>query len=168
MMNQNILKYGLYAGAGTIAYLLLFYILDARMLFNTWVQWSYRLIFIGFMVAATLVERRAAEDGFSFRQAVRPAFGVYVVASLIYLIFFYAMFNYVNTDLPAIQREVLVEQSKWMAEKMGMSDMQDQIEKIKVEDLEVTFRNSSLDFMWRLIFGFILSAILALIMRRER
>jgi hypothetical protein len=167
-MNQNIIKYGLYAGAGTIAYLLLFYYMDPRMMFNTWVQWSYRVIFIAAMVAATLVERRAAEDGFSFRQAVRPAFGVYVVASLIYLIFFYVMFNYVNTDLPEIQRAVLVEQSQFLAEKLGMVEMQEQMEQIKVEDLQVTFRNSSLDFMWRLIFGFILSAILALILRRER
>ncbi len=167
-MNANILKYGSYAGAGTVAYLLLFYSMDPKLLFNTWVQWSYRLIFIAAMAAAALAERRAVEGAFTFRQAVRPAFGVYVVASVIYLVFFYVMFNYVNTGLPEIQREVLVAQSRWMAEKLGMPEMQEQMESLRAEDLQVNLRNSGLDFMWRLIFGFILAAIMALFIKRER
>ncbi len=168
MDNRYIIQYGLYAGAGTAVYLLVFYLIDPPLLFHVVVQWSYRLIFIVCMAAAALAARRNAEGSFTFRQAVRPAFGVYVLASLIYLAFFYVMFNYVNPQLPEIQREVLMEQSRWVAQKLGMNEMQDAMEQLKAEDLRVNFRNSTLDFMWRLIFGFILSAIMALFIKRER
>lgn len=168
MDNRYIVRYGLYAGAGTVAYLLLFYFINPPLLFHVGVQWSYRLIFIVCMAAAALAARRDTEGAFTFRQAVRPAFGAYVLASLIYLVFFYVMFNYVNPQLPEIQREVIVEQSRWVAQKLGMNEIQDAMEQLKAEDLQVNFRNSTLDFMWRLIFGFILSAIIALFIKRER
>ncbi len=167
-MNANILKYGLYAGAGTIAYLLLFYFIDPRVMLNTWVSWSSLLIYIAAMIKATLEERKASEGGFSFRQAVRPAFGVYVVASVAYFLFNYVLYNYVNTDLTEIQREVMVQQAQTFAEKLGREELKEQMENIKAEDLRVSIRNSALGFMWSLIGGFVLSMIIALGLKKEQ
>lgn len=167
-MNSTILKYGLYAGAGTIAYLLLFYSIGPKVMLNTWVSWSSLLIYIAAMIKATIEERNAAEGHFSFRLAVRPAFGVYVLASVVYFLFNYIMYNYVNADLPEIQREVMVEQSQFFAERLGKQELADQMENIKADDLRVSVRNSALGFMWSLIGGFVLSMIIGLALKRER
>ncbi|MBP8240585.1 MAG: DUF4199 domain-containing protein [Saprospiraceae bacterium] len=166
-MNANILKYGLYAGAGTIAYLLLFYFIDPRLMLSPWVSWSSLLIYIAAMLKATMVERDASGGAFLFREALRPAFGAYVVASVVYVVFNYVLYNFVDTHLVEIQREMMVEQSKVLAEKMGREDLMEQMENISVEDLRVGFRNSAVGFMWSLIGGFFLSAIIALFIKRE-
>jgi len=167
-MNANILKYGLYAGAGTVAYLLLFYFIDPKLMLSPWVSWSSLLIYIAAMLKAALEERKASEGGFTFRQAVRPAFGVYVVASVVYFLFNYVLYNYVNTDLAEIQRDIMVQQAQGMAEKFGKEDLKEQIESISSEDLKVTVRNSALGFMWSLIGGFFMSALIALGAKREQ
>lgn len=166
-MNANILKYGLLAGAGTIAYLLLFYFIDPRLMLSPWVSWSSLIIYIVAMVKAAMVERDASGGAFPFREALRPAFGAYVVASLVYVAFNYVLYNYVDTHLVEIQREVMVEQSKALAEKLGREDMLEQMENISVDDLRVGFRNSTVGFLWSLIGGFFLSAIIALFIKRE-
>ena len=77
------------------------------------------------------------------------------------------LYNFVDTNLVEIQREMMVEQSKVLAEKMGREDLMEQMENISVEDLRVGFRNSAVGFMWSLIGGFFLSAIIALFIKRE-
>ncbi len=167
-MNANILKYGLYAGAGTAAYLLLFYFIDPKLMLSPWVSWSSLLIYLVAMIKAGMNEREATEGLFSFRQALRPAFGVYVVASVVYFAFNYVLYNYINTELPEIQREIMIQQSTTLAEKLGNEELREQMENIKAEDLRVSIRNSALGFMWSLIGGFFLSAIVALGIKRER
>jgi len=119
------------------------------------------------MIKATMVERDAADGAFSFREALKPAFGTYVVAGIVYVLFNYVLYNFVDTHLVEIQREVMVEQSKVLAEKLGREELMEQLEKISVEDLRVTIRNSAVGFMWSLIGGFFLSAIIALFIKRE-
>lgn len=166
-MNANILKHGLYAGAGTIAYLLLFYFIDPKMMLSPWVSWSSLIIYIVAMVKAAMVERDASGGAFPFREALRPAFGTYVVASLVYVAFNYVLYNYVDTNLVEIQREMMIEQSKVLAEKLGREDMLEQMENISADDLRVGFRNSAVGFMWSLMGGFFLSAVIALFIKRE-
>jgi hypothetical protein len=165
-MNNNILKFGLLAGIGASAYLFLFYAADPRLMLSPWVTWSSMIIYVAAMVKATLLEREAAEGDFFFREAVRPAFGVYVIAQVIYTLFNYVLYNYVNTDLVEIQRELMITQAQDFAQKFGRADLEEQITNISVEDLQVNFKNSFLGFMWSLIGGFVLSSLIALGIKR--
>lgn len=166
-MNANILKYGLYAGAGTIAYLLLFYFIDPKIMFSPWVSWSSFIIYIAAMVKATMIERDASGGNFPFRAALRPGFGAYVVASLVYFAFNYVMYNYVNTNLPEIQREVMIEQAQIFSKWLNRPNLIEFAEAVNVEALHITISNSLLGFLWSLIGGFFLSAIIALFIKRE-
>jgi hypothetical protein len=165
-MNKRILKFGLLAGFGASAYMFLFYAADPKLMLSPWVSWSSMIIYVAAMIAATLREREATEDDFFFREAVRPAFGVYVIAQVIFTLFNYVLYNYVNTDLVEIQRELMVTQAQDFAEKFGRADLEEQIANISTEDLRVSFKNSFLGFMWSLIGGFVLSSMIALGLKR--
>lgn len=167
-MNASILKFGIGAGVMTAIYILVFYSVDKALIFNPWVSWSSLIIYIAAMLKATLNARAENEGLFSFREGLRPAFGVYVLASITYFIFNYVLYNYINPDLPEIQREIMVQQAADVAEKLGRPELQEQMENIKAEDLRVSIKNSSLGFMLSLMGGFVLSSIIALATKRDR
>jgi len=167
-MNTSILKYGIGAGVLTIVYMLIFYSIDNALLFSPWVSWSSLAIYIAAMLKATLSARAESEGLYSFRQGLRPSFGVYVVASITYFIFNYFLYNFINPDLPEIQREIMIQQAADIAEKLGRPELQDQMTDIKTEDLRVSIQNSALGFMWSLMGGFVLSTIIAFATKRDR
>jgi hypothetical protein len=167
-MNNSILKFGIGAGVLTIVYMLIFYSIDETLMFSPWVTWSSFVIYIAAMLKATLNTRAKSEGFFTFREGLRPAFGVYVVASVTYFIFNYILYNYINPELPEIQREIMVKQAADIAEKLGRPELREQMENIKAEDLRVSLRNSALGFMWSLMGGFVLSAIIAFATKRDR
>lgn len=149
-MNSKTRTYGIFAGAGTVLYLLLFYFADKAYFVNGLITWSSVIIYLVFMYKAIIDERNKRGGEIEFKDAVRPAFLVYVIANLIYYTFLYLMFNFFDTELVEIQRE--------MMENSGIDT--------KGEDLKMTLPMTFFAFIQSLIAGFAFSAILAAILKR--
>ena len=166
-MVQNIpLKYGIIAGVGVIVYLLVFYFIDPKLMLHGAVMWSTLIIYLICMYRATILERERMET-FSFRQAIRPSFTVYVLATLLYYTFYYLLFNVIDPGMAEIQRDLMIDQSTRLAESIGATDLEDQIQELTAEDMRVTLGNTILGVGWSLIGGFVLSLIFAGVLRRE-
>jgi len=150
-MQQKNVKYGIIAGVGTVLYLLLFYYFERESVLNPLVPWSSKIFYIAFMAKAG-VDLRKRQDGLlSFKQGLKEAFVVYLVASLIYYAFIYFLFKFIDPGLIELQKKQLL--------SMG--------ESIENKDLSMTLGKTFFSFTTGLIGGFIFSALVAVILKRE-
>ncbi|MCR9290686.1 DUF4199 domain-containing protein [Saprospiraceae bacterium] len=149
-MESKSRTYGILAGAGTVLYLLLFYLFDRSLFLNGGVTWSSLIIYLAFMYKA-VVEKRDAEGGeIEFKDALKPAFTVYVIANFIYYSFIYLMFNFFDPDLIGLQRELM--------EASGLET--------QGQDMQMTLMITFFAFVQSLLAGFAFSAAVAGILRR--
>lgn len=164
-MKNNIVKYGLIAGVGVIAYFLLFYFIDTKVMFSPYVNWGSVLIYLVFMFVACIQERKMRDEIYPFNQALRTAFGVFVITNLIYYIFNYILFN-LDPTLLITQKEVVIENMQWVGRLTNAEVAPEEIQKLRSEYRPVTFANSLFAFTYSLIGGFGLSLLVAALARR--
>lgn len=158
-------KYGIFAGGATIAYLLLFYLLDPKLMLNPTVLWSSLLIYVFFMFKVCLKEQGTIPD-YSFRLALKSAFVVFVVANALYYTYYYIMFNWVDPGLIEVQRELIQANLERFSGVMGEASKNEMQKNIMEDSLAVTPETTFLSFGWGLIGGFMLSLGVAGIVRR--
>lgn len=158
-------RYGLLAGAVTVIYFLGFYFIDKRLMLNAGVSWGSLGIYVIFMWQAC---RKGAQmnENFPFREALRTAFAVYVIASVIYYGFYYVLHGLVDPELSVIQRELMIETTRQMSDMLGAGNMEREIQQLENASLEVRPRALLLSLGWSLIGGFLISLIIAAITRR--
>lgn len=165
-MFEKRLRYGLMAGVGTVAYLLLFYLISPRLMLSSWVMWGSMIIFIACMVVACQRERAQMNGGYPLRTALRSAFSVYVIASAIYYLFYFLLFGVIDPELVELQRTLLLENLEYYERVLGEDNVEEMMRRYQEEDLSVTLGNTILDFAWGLIGGFVISLIVAGVMQR--
>lgn len=165
MLNKIAIKNGIFAGVGTVAYLLLFYFISPRLMLSSGIIWSTLIIYLVFMYRAT-VQVRDRVASFPIQLALRPPFIVYVVASLIYYGFYYLLFNVFDPGLLDIQYELMLENAQRLADLVGADQFKDEVEALSREDLQVTLKVVALDAARSIIGGFILSLILGGLLRK--
>ncbi|MFK8103862.1 MAG: DUF4199 domain-containing protein, partial [Saprospiraceae bacterium] len=86
-------KYGVLAGILTILYMLIFYFWGKRML-NPEVFASSLLIYAGAMLMGGLKLRSQNGGVLSFQEGLRNSFVIFLVANVLYYIFYYFIFKY--------------------------------------------------------------------------
>lgn len=89
--NSKAVRYGLIAGIGTVAYFLLFYFINPRLMFNPWVYWASLGIYLALMWKALLDEKQAANGPLAFKDSLRTAFYIFVIANFCYYLFYYLL-----------------------------------------------------------------------------
>ncbi|RMG85901.1 MAG: DUF4199 domain-containing protein, partial [Bacteroidetes bacterium] len=117
---------------------------------NGGVTWSTLIIYFVFMYKAVTEKRTALGGRINFREAVQPAFTVYVFANFIYYTFIYLMFNYFDPALTDLQRDLMAQSG---IDTKGL-------------DLKMTLPLTFYTFAQSLIPGFAFSALLATILKR--
>jgi hypothetical protein len=106
-MQQTAVKYGIMAGIAIVLYLLVFHQIDRALVLHPFVYWSTMLVaFIG-MVAAVRKERSDNGDRISQKEAMKPAFLVFVLSMLIFNLFVYVLFNFIDPGLPDVQKQMM-------------------------------------------------------------
>lgn len=167
-MENNGLKYGILAGLGAIAVSLGFYLVEEKMIFSVagYVGWA---IYLYCMYKAT-VDERAEMGGFmTFKEALKPAFLTFVVASFIYFVFYYVLFNFIDPNLAELQKEIAMESMQGMGGLMGEETLENMMEEMEKQDFQVGIGTVSLSYAISLIFpGFIFALIIALIAKKEQ
>ena len=165
-MNNTSVRYGLLAGVSTIAYLLLFYFISPRLMLNGFIIWSTLIIFLAFMYRAA-VEVRKNQESFPFQLALRPPFTVYVLATLIYNLFYFLMFNVFDPGLLEVQYELVQENARLFAGVSGRPEMEEQIASLSLDDIRVTLKSVVFACARSILGGFILSLMMAAFLRKE-
>ena len=165
MENNHAIKFGAFAGFGTILFLFLFYWIEKELMLSPGIIWSTMLLYILGMYMAPLEVRKEKEGYISFKSALKPAFLVFVIANSIYHLYNYALYNFLDSEMLSIQQ-------KYMLENMNVLDnmlSEEQMEAFEdgVDGLNYNFSTVITTYFSSLLGGFFLAAIIARTIRRE-
>ena len=108
MKNQHAIKFGILAGIGTIIFLFLFYWIDRKLMLSPSVIWSTFFLYLLGMYMACVEERKDNGGYLAFKDALKAAFLVYVVANIIYYSYNYLLFNFIDPEMLGIQKEYMI------------------------------------------------------------
>ena len=103
------IKYGLLAGIATVVYMLLYYFVDKKLMMGAWVYWSSIAIFCTAMIMAILSVRRKQDYQLVFFEAVKTAFIVYLIADIIWYIFYYLLFTFFDPEMVEVTRQITID-----------------------------------------------------------
>ncbi|MCB0520439.1 MAG: DUF4199 domain-containing protein [Lewinellaceae bacterium] len=138
------------AGAAMVLYLLLFYYFDRANILNPLVFWS-TLIIAGTAMITAVKSKRSDNGGKITRQdALKTAFLVFVISMLVFHLFSYVMFNFVDPGLTDLQKQ--------MMEAAGRET--------KDLDFKMTFGRVMFGYAFSLIGGFFISYLIASILKK--
>ena len=105
----------------------------------------------------------------SYSEALKFAFLGYVIVEIFFAIGSYVLFNFLDTNLSQKTLEIAMEQTQRILENMGASadDIEKGLERTKESGKDMSFKSVFLGAGLYLIWDFILSLLIALIIRRE-
>lgn len=159
-MTKNIsLRYGLFAGVGMVAYILLFYFWDPRLIFMPSVLWSSLLIYLFFMWKGCAKAYQLSTDDYSFQQAIKDAFTIYVFANIVYYVFYYILMKFVDPSLLMVQQEVSLENLEFYAERMDQKQFESMKKALLEGELGIKLNDVLFSFGTSAIGGFFLALI---------
>jgi len=157
------IRYGILAGISVIIYMLVFYFYDVKIMLGPSVFWSTTILYIAGMFFAAREERKLREY-ITFREVLPVAFVTYLVANLFFYDFLYILFNFVDTSLPELQRQVSLE----TIEASGFSQyVEEAIEGIDDVPAEFTLGQAIFGYIRSAISGFLISLVIAGITRNK-
>lgn len=162
MKNKSVV-YGSVAGALTVVFLLIVYLVDKTLFFSPWVAYSPMLLYIGAMAMASFQTAAATEGSFPWRDALRVGFLTYLVANAWFYIFYYAI-HQIDPSLAVLQKEIMREA---LPEFTKPANLGEAYKKLDEQDFQVSLGQVILGWAQGAIIGFGLAALLALLTRRE-
>jgi hypothetical protein len=161
-MIKNIsLRYGLIAGISTVAYFLLFYLVNPRNMFLPWLSWSSLLIYIICMWLGCKAFFNENKAEASFRFFLREAFAIYIIANLVYFLFYYLMLEVFDPSLIYVQAEVGLAQLEQYADRLDSKQFEQLKERLESEDLGLKLNDVLMAFGNSAIGGFIIALAVA-------
>ena len=99
------IKYGIFAGVGTIAYYLLFFMSNKTLIFTPVVIWSAMLISI---LCMYLCGKKMSNADAKFQDILRSVFLVWVISELMFYVWYYRFYN-ADVSMAAIQSKVMID-----------------------------------------------------------
>jgi len=98
--------------------------------------------------------------------ALKPAFLTYLIGNLIYVLFYYVLFNFIDPGLEEVQKELTMDAMEKIGGLLGEDGMEAAIEQIENQDFSFGLGKALWTFAFSLIFpGFVSAAIIAAIMK---
>ncbi|MEM9919844.1 MAG: DUF4199 domain-containing protein [Bacteroidota bacterium] len=164
---NNAVKWGVIGGIGVILVDTLLYLVDPVNIMGglSYVEW---LVYIPVMIKAGIDDKNDAGGYMTWGEALKPTYLTFVIASLFYVVYMYAMYNIIDPGLADIQRDASMEMIEGMADFMGEEATEQMIAGMEGQEFGLTFGRAALTFGWRLLFpGFVFAAICSLIVRRN-
>ncbi|MCB0515084.1 MAG: DUF4199 domain-containing protein [Chitinophagales bacterium] len=164
------LRYGLIAGLAGIILSTLLYFINPTFLFSYWILLLSMLIIIGIMVMAVSEGKKANRGMISFGDAFVIGLITFMVAAVVGNIFQYILFNFIDPSLIDLQKQMAINNTIETMKAFGADGetIDKTIEEIEKQDLSMSFKNVILGILSAGIFGAIIAAIVAAILKRER
>lgn len=167
MRSDQALKYGVIAGLIAILYLGGIYLyseisLEKQLMVHPYVTFSKHLVYLFFMFLSlkSIVNQKNVKELSVF---IKPAFVTFLIANLIFYIFYYVMFKYIDTSLMDASMEYMHEFVPDHKEE-GIPGRKNPLEETK---RGINLSSTIFAYVREIILGFVLSGILALIYRRR-
>ena len=168
MMSHFAVRNGVISGAVQVAVLLLFYFISKMMLIS-FASVVCFFIYVGFM-RQTVIQQRLEQGGYiSFRDAFKWAWLTFIPSTVIVVLFNYLLFNFVDSQLIDMQREMAVDALEKMSKFLPVSD-EDYEKQLEVVENQNPYGLFSLAVGLPVSFlfpGALIAAIMALIMKKE-
>ena len=179
-MNKIATKYGVFTGFGVILYMLTFYFYDKTIMRSPEVIWSTMFLYlVGMFWAALKVHRlegssnnsigsvlenvKNEEKDSSLRSLVATPFIVFLITNAYYALFFYWVMNVFDAELLQVHQELTHQE---MLDYYKGTDKISEVRKNVSTDYTPTLGASFTKYILGAIGGFILSFLMALIVRR--
>lgn len=165
-LKSNILQYGFLLGGISVVFALMLFFLDMHYTQESAVNWINWAITITVLILA-IYSYRKTNDGFlSLSEALKLGLGISVISALIAIIYTYILVNFLDPD--TIEKTIEVTQNKMLDENPEMT--QEQIDLAKEMQLKLSsiYVISTMILIFSLVFGFIVSLITGLILKRNR
>ena len=165
--NQTSINYGLIGGMAAIALSLLYYLLNVRG-FITWGGWVSYLTLGATMVMAGLAIRKYQDGFIEFKDSLKVTFLVWVIGTLLTTVFLYVMYNFIDTGLVDIQKEVVEEMMDKFTANVDEETLAELNKGMEEQGFGLDLKKSLLAYAFGLIFpGFIFALIISLVIRRK-
>lgn len=162
-------RYGLIIAAIGIAYSLTGYLVNLKLLVNTWggiAMWLVNLILL--IVAVSMVKR--ASGGFiSFKDAFSTFILTYIIASLITSLFTMLLFAVIDPGAADKLHDLIIESTVSMMEKFGAPEAKiDEQVKAMQDTNQFAIGNQVKGFFMGIVFYAVLGLITAAAMKKNR
>jgi amino acid transporter len=141
---------------------------------DTFVNVQFFASFIPYMIIVLIIyglQLRKKNGGYlPFRDALKFTFLSYVIASLLIAIGTYILFNLVDKDLTQKVFDLTIEKTRGIMSNMGVSEAEidTQLSKLEAEKKETGLKNIFLGYGLDLIWNFVKSLLITLVIRREK
>ena len=165
-LKSHILQYGILLGAISVVFNLMLYFLDMHYTQESAVQWVNWFITISVTVLGIYNFRSSNEGFLALGDALKLGLGIGVIAAFFAIAYTFVLLNYLDPD--TIEKTMEITQNKLMDENPEMSQEQlDQIIEMQKKFSGIGVINTVILVM-SLVFGFIISLITGLILKRNR
>ena len=165
-LKTHILQYGILLGIVSVVFNLMLYFLDMHYTQESAAQWVNWFITISVTVLGIYNFRSSNEGFLSLGEALKLGLGIGVIAALIAIAYTFVLLNFLDPE--TIEKTMQVTQNKILDENPEIS--QEQLDQII--EMQKKFSGmgviSSMIMIFSLIFGFVISLITGLILKRER
>jgi hypothetical protein len=149
-MQQTGLKYGIITGIGTALYMYVFYSIDKGNAINPFVNLGSLLVVVIGMVMACAGQRSDNDGKLSRKEALKTSFTVAIFSGLFFYGFMYLLFKYIDPSL-----NELLQQQAATAEPS-----------LQNRPYELSLGNVVMGYAFSLIYGFLLSLMVAYFLKR--
>lgn len=173
-MNSPGLKIGLISAAISVTLSAILYYVDPRLKYGDFAVLP-QLIIIGLAFFAGVWERSVNGGYISFGRVLGAIFAVFVITEVSYSLFEFVLHNYIDSEAPAVMKEVKIDNTIKWAERyksigiqMSEEEYKNQLD-IVTNKIDYRFRLSNAlqaILVWCLI-DLVFALILAAILRRE-
>lgn len=169
-MKNKAIQWGIFSGISLTILNIILYLAGPKTMINYggYGGWVVHLVF---MFLATKQYRESIGNVMTLKEGFKKAWQVFAIASIFEGIFAYVMFNFVDSSLYEIIRDIRIEWAAWSCEMSGIDPctaLQD-AKKIQVEDLKLSIGTTLYSTAYRLIIpGAIFAFLIAGMTRREK
>jgi hypothetical protein len=173
------IRYGWMAGVVTIIIYFIAYLIDKTMFIQSSVLWlSTMAIYLIAMRLASIETRKAffanpdtSATSYKFSHAIQPAFVVFLIAQIIYVLFQFLMIRVIDPSLIELTREIAIEQldsgSKWYLKFLPEDALEAAKDQVAEQDFTPKISNTILGLAFSLLGGFLIACIYGLVFRKN-
>lgn len=161
-------RFGILAAGSTLVIYTLTYLISKRLMLGPLTHWLSLFAVVVFMVMACRTERDATEKTYPFKIALRTAFLVFLFNTIIFHVFYFFLLGILDPSLLDLQKEMSIEQTKWLSENVFQIDPDDPaFQGLENMDNKLTLGSLFVALGQSIIGGFIIAVIIALFFKRD-
>ena len=163
-MLKNSVIGGIIAGLLTVATLYILYQLHKPYMLYMLPYWGTLVFYALAMLGVNLLWKNQHSGILAFRRSIQLSFVVFLVANVIFFLFYYWIFNS-DQELVVIQKEMM----ETFAESFPIgSEQRKQMESVEISSTEITIGHCINKYARGAIGGFLLSALIALLVKQNK